>query len=251
MVGNYNAELVAGDDCKVNKSKINFQIQVTLTPDEVLGKIFLYLYCHFLYQSSLSYFPAAPSLFSSPVPLTTLSSSLSLPPPQRRELKLDWVKAKWLKLIVVIISGHHNYTYPYGVPLFHSTFFSWSCLLFKVPLPTTLSSFFPSFCPSLPSLHALKYTFTDICNNSTNSAFSSGEVVVGTVEVDVPPSHCPHHIDISQNDQIIDHINNSCFLREMYGVHLEVLTVPSVALVLPGLRHGLLLVSHGEWLEHM
>ena len=54
MVGNYNAELVAGDDCKVNKSKINFQIQVTLTPDEVLGKIFLYLYCHFLYQSSLS-----------------------------------------------------------------------------------------------------------------------------------------------------------------------------------------------------
>lgn len=112
--------------------------------------------------------------------------------------------------------------------------------------PSPLSSSFPPFHPPLciyVGIHIYR-----LCNNNT---FSSGEFVVGTVEVDVPPSDCPHHIDISQNDQIIDHINNSCFLRELYYVHLEVLSVPSVASVSPGCSHGLLLVSHGEWLVHM
>lgn len=125
IVGNYNAELVAGDECKVNKSRINFQIQLTLTPDEVMCPL-LSLSAIPLYLTSL----CSLSLFTSdPAPP---HNTLSLPLPQRWELKLDWVKTKWLKSIVVIISGHHNYTYPYGVPLFHSTFFSWSCLLLKV-----------------------------------------------------------------------------------------------------------------------
>ena len=38
MVGDYKAELVTGDDCKVSKRRMNFKIQVTLTPAEVRGE---------------------------------------------------------------------------------------------------------------------------------------------------------------------------------------------------------------------